>query len=84
MTRHLDFDIARKKGAPLGQYIVHVKFNVDTRGRVVDVETENDPGYGMVKEAIRVIKESPRWYPATRNGVPFKAPVKLGISFVVR
>ena len=44
---------------------------------------ENNPGYGTAEEAIRVIKDSRKWIPATRNGVPFKAPYSQGFSFIV-
>ena len=83
LTHNIDFDVAAKHRAPLGQYEVRIKFNIDEKGRVVDVVAENDPGYGTAEEAIRVIKNSRKWIPATRNGVPFKAPYRQGFSFLV-
>jgi protein TonB len=37
-------------------------------GRISDVKSENDPGYGTKEEAVRVIQRGPNWKPAVQNG----------------
>ena len=41
---------------------------MDKQGNISDVQADNDPGYGMAAEAMRVIKKGPAWKPANQNG----------------
>jgi len=50
------------------QGLVRVKMVVDAKGNVGEVEAMNDPGGGLAAEAVRVIKEGPKWIPAFQNG----------------
>ncbi len=54
--------------APDGEYTVILKFIVNADGTLGDIKPENDPGYGTVAEAIRVLKSSPKWNPAIQYG----------------
>ena len=83
LGEHLNSDIPAKKNAPAGKYTVVVIFIVDLNGDVVNVEAENDPGYGTKQEAIRVIKKAPRWHPAIKNGKPVIYRHRQSITFVV-
>lgn len=69
LERSVDTDLPVRKGAPVGKYTVVVSFIVDKEGTITDIKAENDPGYGTKEEAIRVIKNGPKWVPATQNGV---------------
>jgi antitoxin component YwqK of YwqJK toxin-antitoxin module len=66
-----------------GKYTVIVKFIVNKDGTLDDIEAENDPGYGMAEEAIRVIKQSGKWQPAIIYGKYRKAYRRQPITFVV-
>jgi protein TonB len=44
----------------------------------------NDPGFGLAKEAIRVIENSPKWKPATQNGRNIIYRNNITISFEVK
>lgn len=68
LTRNLNGQIPSNKGAPPGIYRVVVSFFVDKDGKVTSVSADNDPGYGMAQEAIRVIKAGPNWVPANQDG----------------
>lgn len=72
-----------KKKSPVGQYMVIVQFIVDKQGRLSDITTLTNHGYGMEKEVIRVLKQSPRWLPAIMDGRKVKAYRKQPITFVV-
>jgi len=68
LERNLKQDIATDNGAPTGDYQVVISFLVDRSGNVTEVKAENDPGYGVAAEAIRVIQRSGKWIPAIQNG----------------
>ena len=37
----------------------------------------------LEQEAIRLVKNMPRWTPADKNGAPVDAPVSLRIPFIL-
>ena len=55
---------ALKKGI---QGMVKVQFIVDKEGNVSEVMALNDPGGGLAEEAVRIIKNGPKWIPAEQN-----------------
>ena len=76
-------EIPVDNGAPAGRYSVVVRFVVDTDGSFSQVEALTNHGYGMEQEAIRVVKKSKKWEPASLNGHVVKAYKKQVIVFVV-
>lgn len=70
MSRSLRTDAIIRKGAKAGLYIINVRFKIEADGSITEVVAENDRGFGTAEEAVRVIKKSPRWKPATVNGQP--------------
>ena len=66
-----------------GTYQVMVRFIVDKDGSIQDVVAETNFGFGLEKEAIRVIKKGPKWIPAMQNGVKVKAYRRQPITWVV-
>ena len=44
----------------------------------------NDPGFGLAKEAIRVLENSPKWKPANQNGRNILYRKNIAISFEVK
>jgi N-acetylmuramoyl-L-alanine amidase len=83
LERTLDRDLPKRRGAPIGQYIVTVSFEVDQDGKVVNVSALNDPGYGTAEEAIRIIESSPKWTPGIQNGSFVKYSYKQDVEFKV-
>lgn len=47
---------------------VFVSFVIEKDGSVNEVRALNDPGPGLADEAVRVIKQSPKWQPGMQNG----------------
>lgn len=47
---------------------VNVSFTVDTDGRIVDIKVLSSPFYEFSEEAVRVVKNSPKWTPGYKNG----------------
>lgn len=61
LIKNLRTRVPIKNGAPNGSYKVMVRFKIDDRGNVFDVEPETNFGYGMEDEVLRVVRKSPRW-----------------------
>ena len=57
LERTLNSDLPLKNGAPAGIYSVVVSFIVARDGSISDAKVENNPGYGINDEAIRVISQ---------------------------
>ena len=51
---------------------VFVSFIVQKDGSLTDIKVVRDVGFGSGKEAIRVMKLSPKWSPGTIKGQPVK------------
>lgn len=83
LENNLDRDLPVRKGAPVGKYSVVVSFIVDKEGNITNVKAENNPGYGTMEEAIRVLKNGPKWVPATQNGVNVIYRQRQAFVFVV-
>ena len=63
---------------------VPVKFVVEKDGSIGEVFALNDPGYGLVDEAILVIKKMPKWKPGKQQGnlvrVWFTVPIRFKLN----
>ena len=56
--------------------IVHYEFTMGEDGKVSDVTITSTTDESFAKELIRVIKRSPRWTPAMKNGRPVPYTIK--------
>src|SRR3989339_509217 len=83
LNKNLKKEIPIEKGGPPGKYTVVLSFIIDTKGKVSNVEAENDPGYGTAEEAVRVMKLSPNWIPAKQNGKPVVYKHKHTITYMI-
>lgn len=63
---------------------IFVSFIVGRDGNVSDVKIARGMGNGLDKEALRLIKEGPKWIPAERKGVPVKFQMKIPIIFKIK
>jgi len=61
---------------------VFVQFVVEKDGSLTDIKVIRDLGFGTGKEAIRVLKKSPKWKPGIQNGRPVRVLYSLPISIV--
>lgn len=63
---------------------VFVSFVIEKDGSLTDIKVIRDIGNGTGEEAIRVLKESPKWIPGEQNGkkvrVLFSIPIKIELS----
>lgn len=60
---------------------VYVSFVIEKDGTMTDIMVKNDPGYGMGKEAIRVLKSlKTKWNPGILEGKPVRTAYNLPIT----
>lgn len=63
---------------------VIMQFIVERDGSLTDINVLRDPGYGVGREAERVLKGMPKWTPAQQNGqyvrMRFTLPVVINIQ----
>lgn len=83
LRENLNANVPVDNRSPAGKYTVIVKFIVSKDGRLSEVMCENNPGYGMCEEAVRVIKHSPMWTPAIQNGRYVNAYRRQPLTFVI-
>lgn len=59
---------------------IYLKFFIVKDGSLTDIEIIRDLGFGLGDEAVRVIKESPKWIPGLENGKPVRMMYNLPIT----
>ncbi len=82
MTKFYDY-IRKNYQAPDEEGLngkVFVSFVVEKDGSLTDIKVIRDIGYGTGKEAIRVLKSSPRWSPGEQNGKKVRVLYSLPIN----
>ena len=84
LVANIDPDTPIRNKARRGKYQVVVRFIVNKDGDISDVKAETSFGHGMEEEAIRVIKNGPKWLPAMQDGRKVNAYRRQPITFVVQ
>lgn len=82
LKRNLRYPTDAKRYGIQGNVLV--SFIVLSDGQLIAPRVISSRYRSLTKEAIRVIKKSPKWIPATINGQPIDAISKLTIRFRVR
>lgn len=83
LQNNLDPMVPVDNGASPGTYTVVVRFIVSRDGTISDVKATTNHGFGMEKEAEKVIKRGPKWTPALQNGRHVNAYRSQPITFIV-
>ena len=76
LENRLNQSIPFKNGAKTGTYIVSVKFLVERDGSLADVVCIDDPGFGMCKKVVEVIRKPQKWSPGKVRSYS-TSPVRL-------
>jgi len=63
---------------------VFVTFVVEKDGSLTDIKTVRGIGSGCDEEAVRVLKNSPRWKPGIQNGRQVRVQYTMPISFTLQ
>ncbi|MBB6111428.1 outer membrane transport energization protein TonB [Mucilaginibacter lappiensis] len=72
--------VARENGT---QGRVIVTFVVEKDGSLTDIKVTRGIGSGCDEEAVRVLKNSPKWKPGIQNGRPVRVQYSVPISFTL-
>ncbi|MFP4470560.1 MAG: energy transducer TonB [Bacteroidales bacterium] len=73
--------MARESGI---QGTVYVTFVVEPDGTVSDIRVIRGIGGGCDEEAVRVIKEMPKWNPGMQRGKPVRVQFNMPIKFTLQ
>lgn len=79
VQKNLDYPAQARRMGIEGR--VFVQFVVDKDGSISDVVAIRGIGAGCDEEAVRVIKESPKWKPGKQRGRAVKVRMVLPITF---
>lgn len=60
---------------------VFLSFVVEKDGSLMDIKVDRKLGLGTDEEAVRVLKDSPKWQPGTQNGNVVRVKYNIPISF---
>ncbi|MEO6914698.1 MAG: energy transducer TonB [Chitinophagaceae bacterium] len=63
--------------------VVNLIFVVDEKGKVLNPEIFKSAEYSMDEETLRLIRSSPDWVPASKDGVPIKSYKRQSVSFQI-
>lgn len=63
--------------------IALVSFTVDKNGDIRNAKSLKNIGFGIDREALRVVNEMPRWNPAVQNGKAVEMEYTLEINFKI-
>ncbi|RLD48169.1 MAG: energy transducer TonB, partial [Bacteroidetes bacterium] len=63
---------------------IFINFIVEPDGIVSDVKILKGIGGGCDKEALRVVKNMPRWEPGVQKGKPVRVSYNLPIKFTLK
>jgi periplasmic protein TonB len=63
---------------------VFVTFVVEVDGSITDVRVLRGIGAGCDEEAIRVVRNMPKWVPGKQRGVPVRVQFNLPIKFTLQ
>lgn len=79
LNSNLKYPIISKTQGIEGKILV--EFTISEKGEIKEIELQNSLTDDLNQEAIRLIKNMPRWQPAIQNGIPRKVRYQLPISF---
>ncbi len=85
LEQNTEVNVAERQGLPKGIYTVVVEFVVNEEGIVTEVKpvAATKACTNCIKEAVRVIKSSPKWTPAFQSGKAVKYKAKQSLKFTV-
>ncbi|TFF38448.1 M56 family metallopeptidase [Mucilaginibacter psychrotolerans] len=81
LTTNIKYPAEARKNNIQGRVIT--SFVVRDDGSLDDVKVIKGIGFGADEEAIRVIKNMPKWFPGMQNGIPVNVRYTLPIAFTL-
>lgn len=78
-AEHIRYPEEARKGQIQGRVVI--QFVIDKQGNVVNPVLQRDIGGGCGAEAMRVVRNMPKWNPGTQGGQPVNVYYTLPVSF---
>jgi protein TonB len=79
ITEHIKYPAVAEENGIQGRVIA--TFVVERDGSVTDVQVARGVDPSLDKEAIRVLKQMPRWNPGKQNGAPVRVKYTVPVTF---
>lgn len=73
-------EMARENGV---EGVVDVTFTVKADGTIGNIKIARMVDPDLESEAIRLVKNMPKWQPADKDGKPVDAPASVKVNFVI-
>ena len=83
LQKNLDANIPTNEGWKAGTYKIMIQFIVDKEGNVRDVKSINYKDSKTAAACVALIRNGPKWLPATQNGKKVSAIRNQPITFVI-
>jgi len=80
---NLNPNVGVENSAKKGTYKVKIKLTVTKDGTLKDFEPVTKYKHGFEEEVIRVLKLSPKWIPAKKNGVNVNSKIEQEQIFII-
>lgn len=80
--KNVEYPKLAKKSNITGTVVV--SFVIDKDGSITDIKVIKGIGFGCDEEAVRVLKNAPKWNPGKQRGVPVKVSMTLPIKFALK
>jgi len=83
IENNLDANVGVENSAKKGTYKVKIRFTVTKDGTLKDFEPVTKYKHGFEDEVIRVLRLSPKWIPAKKNGTNVNSKVVQEQLFII-
>jgi hypothetical protein len=83
ITKNLNPLVGVDNGASEGKYDVIISFTVTRDGTLKDFKPQTKYKHGFEEEVIRVLKLSPKWIPAKKNGIYVNSITSQNQLFII-
>lgn len=64
--------------------IVNIAFIIEKNGKISNAKVVKGIGSGCDEEALRVVKEMPKWHPGKHKGKPVRVQMVIPIKFTLK
>ncbi|WP_457128237.1 TonB family protein [Mucilaginibacter sp. HD30] len=81
LSKNIIYPKAEKEKGVTGEVIT--SFIVEKDGTINNIQIHSTPSIGLAEEAIRFLRSSPKWIPATIKGKPVRMRYDMPINFAL-
>ena len=89
-VRSIDTYLAKNAKYPLYEEYANIsgkvvlQFVVESDGSISQVSSVRPISPGLAREAVRVLRDTPKWKPATIKGIPVRSLCNVTINFAIK